>query len=163
MAGIRQTSSGLTFKKDAKRLIPYSKFKFVVEIGGFKKAGFHKCSGLEATAEVMKYRDGGDSNQYHKGPGTVDYSNITLERGMSDDTDLYKWMTTIAALDDANASLDVKKDFSIVMQDRDGAEVKRWNVYGAFPVAYKTEEFDAESNDPMLETLELSIDGFELV
>ena len=162
MAAVKQTSSGLTFKKDAKRLLPYSKFKFVIEIGGFKKAGFHKCSALEATAEVMKYRDGGDSNQYHKGPGTVDYSNITLERGMSDDTDMYDWMTKIAALDDANSKSDYKKDLSIVLQDRDGSEVKRWNVYGAFPVSYKTDEFDAESNDPMLEYLELAIDGFEL-
>lgn len=162
MPAIRQTSSGLGFKKDPTRLIPYSKFRFLVEIDGFVRAGFHKCTGLEAKTEVRKYRDGGDSNQMHKGPGTTDFSNITLERGMSDDFDFVTWYKEAANIDDATVINNPKRDLAIILLDTNGTEARRWNVYGAFPVSYKFDELDAESNDNMLEYLELSIDSAEL-
>lgn len=158
---IRQQTSGLTFKKDPTRLLPYSKFRFLVEIDGFAKAGFHKCSGLEAKIETRKYRDGGDSNQFHKGPGTTDFSDITLERGMSEDEDFVTWFKQTSNIDDATVSTNPKRNLAIILQDTDGSEVKRWNVYGAFPNTYKFDELDAESNDNMLEYLTLTIDAFE--
>lgn len=158
---IRQTTSGLTFKSDPTRLLPYSKFKFLVEIDGFRKAGFHKCSGLEATTEIRKYRDGGDSSQFHKGRGTTDYADVTLERGMSEDTDFMNWFVETASLDDAGVTQSYKRDLSIILLDEDGTEVKRWNVFGAFVTKYNFDEMDAESNDNMLEYITLAIDGFE--
>lgn len=160
---IRQTTSGLTFKSDPKRLVPYSKFKFLVEIDGFVKAGFHKVSGLEAKTEVRKYRDGGDTNQLHKAPGTTDFTDITLERGMSEDTDFISWYKEASFIDDATVYKNPKRDLTIILCEADGSEVRRWNVYGAFPINYKFDELDAESNDNLLEYLTLSIDAFELV
>jgi len=160
---IRQTTTGLTFKSDPTRLLPYSKFKFLVEIEGFVKAGFHKCSGLEAITEVRKYRDGGDTNQFHKGPGTTDFADITLERGMSEDNDFVNWFKQASFIDDATVYSNPKRNLSIILCEADGSEVKRWNVYGAFPINYKFDELDAESNDNMLEYITLSIDAFEPV
>lgn len=161
MPAVRQTSSGLKFNNDPKRLVPYAKFKFLVEIDGFVRAGFKKVSGLETKIEVRKYRDGGDSNQFKKGVGTSDVSDITLERGMSDDGDMVAWIKQTANIDDATVLTNPKRNLSIILNDADGKEAKRWNVLGAFPINHKFDEFDAESNDNMIEYLTLSIDAYE--
>lgn len=159
----RQVSTGQSFA-DSRRHMPYGKYRFLVEIDGFRLAGFHKCSGLEQKTEQRKYRDGGDNTTFHKGPGLTDYSDITLERGMSEDSDFVKWASNTHNLDgNLSNDPDYRRNLSIILQDHAGNEVKRWNVYECWVNNYKFDDFDAESNDNMLEYITICHEGFELV
>lgn len=159
----RGDASGQSFD-DARRKNPYQKYNFIVDIDDFAKAGFQTVSGLEKKVNVVEYRDGGDYNSKRKEPGWVDYPNITLARGMSDDKDMKDWANKTMNIDGENvASLDAKKDLTITLQDGGHNAVRKWNVYDAFVVDYKFDDLDAESDDFLIETMELAHEGWEEV
>src|SRR5260370_4035739 len=55
-------------------------------------AGFSECTGLDATLEVMEYKEGGVNDHVHKLPTRASHSNITLKRGILFlEDDLWKW------------------------------------------------------------------------
>lgn len=141
----------------------YKKFKFVVEIDGVARAAFQKCSKLEAEIAIIEQHEGGALTP-DKSLGRVKFSNITLERGATDDLDLYNWF--LQAIDfTANTGLkdgEVKRNFDIVQQDRDGSELRRWNVFGGLPAKFSPGEWDNTSDENTMESIELAIDGFAL-
>src|SRR5213596_3298212 len=70
---------------------PYRSYNFLVEIDGITRAGFRECSGLDATQTPITYREGNEPLTMRKLPGLVEYSNITLTRGITDDHELWDW------------------------------------------------------------------------
>lgn len=164
MAGyVRGVTSGQTFT-DSTRKNPYQKFNFLVEIDDFAKAGFRTVSGLEKKVNVVEYRDGGDNNSKRKEPGWTDYPNITLTRGMSQDKDLITWANESMNLDGVKATaVQTKRDLTITLNDARQEPVRRWNVYEAFVVSYKFDDLDADSDDFLIETIELAHEGWEEV
>jgi phage tail-like protein len=83
------------------------------------------------------------------------YSNITLKWGMTDDTDLYDWhrSTVLGNIE--------RKNGSIVLLNRAGEEVARWNFFRAWPTKYDGPDLNAEGNDASIEMLELAHEGVE--
>lgn len=164
MAGyVRGVTSGQTFI-DSTRKNPYQKFNFLVEIDDFAKAGFKTVSGLEKKVNVVEYRDGGDNNSKRKEPGWTDYPNITLTRGMSQDKDLITWANESMNLDGVKkTAVQTKRDLTITLNDARQVPVRRWNVYEAFVASYKFDDLDADSDDFIIETIELAHEGWEEV
>lgn len=157
----RGITSGQTFT-DGSRKNPYLNFNFLVEIDDFAKAGFNKCSGLEKKVNTVEYRDGGDNNSKRKEPSWVDFPPITLSRGMSQDKDLINWANKTMNLDGAwSTSVIAKRDMTITLHDAKHDPVRRWNVYECFVSNYKFGDFDAESDDYMIETVEITHEGWE--
>ena len=70
------------------RTDPYRNFNFLVEIQGIIQASFMDCGGLEATTEVVEYREGGDNTTVRKLPGKTSYSDITLKWGLTSSAEL---------------------------------------------------------------------------
>jgi phage tail-like protein len=141
----------------------YKKFKFVVEIDGIARAAFQKCSQLEAEIAIIEQWEGGALTA-DKSLGRVKFSNVTLERGATDDLDLFNWFKQAINFT-ANTGLkdgEVKRNFDVVQQDRDGAELRRWNVFGGLPAKFKAGEWDNTSDENVLESIELAIDGFDI-
>lgn len=160
---VRGVTSGQTFT-DSTRKNPYQKFNFLVEIDDFAKAGFKTVSGLEKKVNVVEYRDGGDNNSKRKEPGWTDYPNITLTRGMSQDKDLITWANESMNLDGVKkTAVQTKRDLTITLNDARQVAVRRWNVYEAFVASYKFDDFDADSDDFIIETIELAHEGWEEV
>ncbi|CAA9360673.1 MAG: FIG01131549: hypothetical protein, partial [uncultured Chloroflexia bacterium] len=79
------------FSVNPHRLDPYENFKFRVVWDGKPVAGVSKISGLKRTTEVVQHRDGGQPNSTRLSPGTTTYQPITLERGLSHDTEFDDW------------------------------------------------------------------------
>jgi hypothetical protein len=75
------------FSVNAQRFDPYKNFKFRVKWDGRYVAGVSKCSALKRTTEVVKHREGGDPSSSRKSPGRTEYEAITLERGVTHDTE----------------------------------------------------------------------------
>lgn len=163
MAYTRGATSGQTFK-DGSRRNPYQKYNFLVEIDGFAKAGFRKCTGLEKKVNVVEYRDGGDNNSKRKEPGWVDFPNITLERGMSQDTDMHTWSLESMNLDGlSKTASQIKRDLTITLNDPRQEAVRRWNLYECWVVSYKFDDLDADSDDFIIESIEIAHEGWEEV
>jgi phage tail-like protein len=74
---------------------------------------------------------------------------------MGDDTDLYEWHRDVIRGDFE------RKNGSIVLFDRKGDEVARWNFVRAWPTKYDGPDLNAVANDPAIELIELAIESIE--
>jgi phage tail-like protein len=135
----------------------YRAFQFLVEIDGITNARFQEVGGLDATIDVVEYREGGDILGTRKFPGQTKHSNLSLKRGYTDDTQLYKWFEDVMT----GRTENIRKHLSVVQIDMAGQEVLRWNLYQAFPVKYTAPSFNAKGNDLSIETLELAYERIE--
>ena len=142
----------------------YKKFKFVVEIDGFAYAGFQKCSKLEAIIAVAEQSEGG-SIIPNKSASRVKFTDITLDRGATDDLDMFNWFKTVvdAAANSGGAPASYKRNLDIVQQARDGTTKRRWRLTGAFPTMFSPGEWDNDSDDNAIESAKLTFDLFDLV
>lgn len=134
---------------------PYVNFNFLVEIDGITAAGFQEASGLDSSIEVIEYREGGNNITVRKYPGQVKHSNVTLKRGLTDNTELYDWHKQWADGDPAAP----RKNGSIVLLDRQGQERARWNFFNGWPCKWTGPGLNAEQNDIAIESLEIAHEG----
>src|SRR5882757_136206 len=79
------------FTVNPNRLDPYKNFKFRVKWDGKYVAGISKVSALKRMTEVVKHRDGGNLSTSYKSPGRTEYEPVTLERGVTHDTEFEAW------------------------------------------------------------------------
>src|SRR5262249_61796983 len=77
------------------RVDPYRGFNFLVEIDGITQGGFQEVSGLDASTASIDYREGTDPNHSRRLTGLNSYSAITLNRGITDSDELWKWRQTV--------------------------------------------------------------------
>jgi len=141
----------------------HKKFKFVVEIDGVASAGFQKCSELSVEVANVQYSEGGALIP-NKSPGRLTFADVTLERGATQDQDLFDWMTQVADAS-ANAGLnepEFKRNLDIVQQDRDGSELRRWRLNNAWPVKFVAGDWDNEADENVIESVTLTYDFFEI-
>jgi phage tail-like protein len=134
---------------------PYGSFNFLVEIDGISRAAFQQCSGFDSSTEVIEHREGGDNTTPRKLPGMTKYSNISLKSGLTDSRELQDWAHRVI-LGDIE-----RKNGSIVLLDRKGQEVARWNFVRAWPAKWDGPDFNAETSDVAIETLELAHEGIQ--
>ncbi|HEU0139790.1 MAG: phage tail protein [Bryobacteraceae bacterium] len=139
------------------RVDPYGSFDFLVEIDGIARAAFSEASGFDSSIDVVEYREGGDIPTMRKLPAKTKYSNITLKWGSTNDRELYDWHMQWIKGDPAAT----RRNGSIVMLDRGGQEVARWNFVNAWPMKWTGPSFNAKNNDVAIETLELAHEGIE--
>lgn len=140
----------------------HKKFKFVVEIDGVQSAHFQKCSELSAEIAKIEYFEGG-ALIANKSPGRVTIPDITLERGATEDGDLFKWFKDTV---DLTSQLGLKEDaikrtFDIVQIDRNGEELRRFTCNGAWPTKFVAGDWDNEADENVIEKVTLSIDSWD--
>lgn len=141
----------------------YDAYTYLVKIDGFVRAGFNKCTGLSGESEVINYSEGGNLTD-HKSPGKVNFGDITLERGATDNNEMYEWWREVYNVRTGSGSADMeelKKSIIIEQLNRAGTAVQKWKVYGAWPRTYKPGDWDSDSNEKRIESMELVNDGFE--
>lgn len=135
----------------------YRGFQFLVEIDGVSNAKFQEVGGVDATTDVIEYREGGDALGTRKLPGQTKHSNLSLKRGYTDDSQLYTWFEDVMT----GRTEKIRKNISIVQLDMNGQEKFRWNLFQAFPVKYTAPAFNAKTNDLAIETLEIAYERLE--
>ena len=79
-------------------LYPFTSFRFAVAINvpaispdPLCNAAFAECDGLEMTMDVKTIREGGNNSAQIRLFGAVNYSLLTLKRGMTANFDLWNW------------------------------------------------------------------------
>ncbi len=134
---------------------PFGNYNFLVEIDGIARAAFQECSGFDSTIDVIEHREGGENTTPRKLPGQTKYSNLSLKWGLTDSRELYDWHRQVV-----NGDIE-RKNGSIVLLDRKGEEVLRWNFFRAWPTKWDGPDLNAEGTDVAIETLELAHEGVE--
>ena len=132
---------------------PYVNYNFLVEIDGITRAAFQECSGFDSTVDVIEHREGGENTTLRKFPGMTKYSNLVLKWGLTDDRELYDWHRRIV-----EGEIE-RKNGSIVLLDRRGQEVKRWNFVRAWPTKWDGPDLNAEGTDVAIESVEFVHEG----
>ncbi|MHC5058871.1 MAG: phage tail protein [Planctomycetota bacterium] len=141
------------------RVDPFPRFNFVVEIEGIARAGFMTVSGLEDETETREYREGGDQSSVRKLAGLNSYSPLVLEMGSTFDTSLWDWRQKVKR----EGAQGNRKSISIIQQNEMREEVKRWQVFDAWPSKFTGPELDASSSDTAVESVEIQHEGLDLV
>jgi len=150
----------------------HDKFKFIVEIDGIQSAGFNKMSELSVEAAKIEYSEGGALIP-HKSPGRLTFTDVTLERGATEDLDMYAWFNDVANAASFGAGAVpagqgaglpdplYKRTLDVIQQDRDGTTLRRWRLYNAWPQKFVAGEWDNDSDEKVIEMVTLTYDFFE--
>ncbi len=153
------------FRVNPKRFDPYKNFKFRVKWDGRYVAGISKVGTLKRTTEVVKHREGGDPSSSRKTPGRTEFEAITLERGVTHDTEFEAWASKVWSL---NAGLgseislqDFRKDIIIDVFNEAGQLVISYNVYRCWVSEYQAlPDLDANANAVAIQHVKLENEGW---
>ncbi len=151
------------FPVNTHRRDPYRNFKFRVRWDGRFVAGISKVSALKRTTEPVLHRDGGALSRAIGSPGKTRYEPITLERGLTHDTEFEDWANLVFSQDgDGAISLkNYRKDISIEMYNLQGAIVFRYNVFRCWVSEYQAlPELDSNGASMAIEKIVLENDGW---
>ncbi|KKN72174.1 hypothetical protein LCGC14_0413110 [marine sediment metagenome] len=142
----------------------HDKFKFLVEIDGVLSAAFNKCGELSAEFAKIEYSEGGTLIP-NKTPGRMTFADVTLERGVASDLDLFLWFsqTGIASANFGLPEPAYKRDLDIVQKDRDNTTLRRWHLNNAWVLKFVAGEWDNDADEKAIEMVTLTYDFFELV
>ena len=154
------------FSVNTERFDPYKNFKFKVKWDGRYVAGVSKVGMLKRTTEMVEHREGGDPSIVRKSPGQTKYDPITLERGVTHDTEFEKWANKVWNFGSglgAEVSLkDFRKDMLIEIYNEAGQVVLAYKIYRCWVSEYQAlPELDASGNAVAIQTLKLENEGWE--
>jgi phage tail-like protein len=154
------------FSVNATRFDPYKNFKFRVRWDGRVVAGISKVGALKRTTEVVKHRDGGDPSTSRKSPGRTEFEAITLERGVTHDTEFEKWANKVwnfgAGLGSEVSLRDFRKDLIIEVYNESGQLALAYRVFRAWVSEFQAlPDLDANANAVAIQHIKLENEGWE--
>jgi phage tail-like protein len=154
------------FAVNPQRFDPYKNFKFRVKWDGRYVAGVSKVGALKRTTEVVKHREGGDPSSSRKSPGRTEFEAITLERGVTHDTEFEKWANKIWNFGSglgAEVSLkDFRKDIIIDVYNEAGQLALSYRIYRSWVSEFQAlSDLDANANAVAIQSLKLENEGWE--
>ena len=138
------------FSVNATRFDPYKNFKFRVKWDGKYVAGISKVGALKRSTEPVEHREGGDPSTSRKSPGRTKYEAITLERGVTHDTEFEKWANKVwnygAGLGAEISLRDFRKDLVIDFFNEAGQLAISYRIFRAWVSEYQAlPELDANN------------------
>ena len=157
---------GKIFPANLNRFDPYKAYRFLVYFGKSTTpvAAVSKVGAVKRSSDVIEYKEGGNAIIL-KGLGRTKYEPITLERGVTQDTDFATWANYAQVLDQGapNTSLaNLRKEVSIVLLDEEALPVLRYVVHRAWVSEFQAlPELDAGGNTIAIETIKMENEGWE--
>jgi phage tail-like protein len=154
------------FTVNAQRFDPYKNFKFRVKWDGRYVAGISKVGALKRTTEVVEHREGGDPSTSRKSPGRNKFEAITLERGVTHDTDFEAWAHKVwnfgAGLGSEVSLASFRKDLLIDVYNEAGQLSLSYKVYRAWVSEFQAlPDLDANANAVAIQHIKLENEGWE--
>ena len=147
------------------QVFPFVAFNFSVEITGsgitgagtpkpICTAAFSECDGIEITMDVKTLKEGGANHRLVRLTGPVNFGQLTLKRGMTDNFDLWDWFRAVVA-DPA-----LRADAEVVMLGRDGStERAGFLLRRCLPVKLKAPALNAKDGMVAIEELQLAYES----
>jgi phage tail-like protein len=149
------------FSVNAQRLDPYKNFKFRLKWDGRYVAGLSKMSALKRSTEVV----GGPSTA-RKSPGRTKFDSITIERGVTHDSEFEAWANKawrLASAPGAKTSLeDLRKDLIVELYDEAGRLAIAYKLLRCWVSEFQAlPDLDAGANAVAIQHMKLENEGWE--
>ena len=157
---------GKPFTVNTSRYSPYAAFNFLVYFGNGTQAvaGVSKVGGLKRTTAPIEYKEGGN-RVVLKSPGRTVYDAITLERGITHDTDFMDWADAVQRLDKGAPVISLKnlrRELRVELLNEQGAAVHRYFMHRCWVSEYQAlPDLDAGGTGVALEHIKLENEGWE--
>ena len=154
------------FTVNAQRFDPYKNFKFRVKWDGRYVAGLTRVGGLTRTTQVVSHREGGDPSTIRKSPGQTDYAPVTLERGVTHDTDFEQWANQAwnygAGLGAEVSLRNFRRDVTVELYNEAGQLAIAYHVFRCWVSQYTAlPQLDAASNAVAIQSITLENEGWQ--
>jgi len=154
------------FAVNAQRFDPYKNFKFRVKWDGRYVAGVSKVGALKRSSELVEHREGGDPSTSRKSPGRTKFEAISLERGVTHDTEFEKWANKVWNFGSglgAEVSLkDFRKDLIIEVYNEAGQLALAYKVFRCWVSEFQAlPDLDANANAVAIQSIKLENEGWE--
>jgi phage tail-like protein len=154
------------FTVNPQRFDPYKNFKYRVKWDGKYVAGISKCSSLKRTTDVVEHREGGDPSTSRKSPARTKYDAITLERGVTHDTEFEKWANKVWDFGGGAGTevslADFRKDVIVDLFNEAGQKVISYKVYRCWVSEYQAlPDLDANAGAVAIQHIKLENEGWE--
>jgi phage tail-like protein len=157
---------GKPFSVNINRSDPYKSYAFLVYFGTSTTpvAGVSKVTGLKRSSDPIDYKEGGNGI-IRKGLGRTKYEAITLERGITHDTDFENWANAAQVLDKGAPSTSLKnlrQEVRIDLLNEERQPVLRYIVHRCWVSDYQAlPDLDAGGNAVAIEHIKLENEGWE--
>lgn len=143
---------------------PLTAFNFAVEIypdgasAPLAEAAFAECDGIELTMDVKTIREGGANDRAYRVPGVINYSNVTLKRGVTANLDLWSWVEQSVADPGLRANAEV-----VLFQPDGTTEAMRYQLHRCLPIKFKAPALSAKDGQIAIEEFQLAYEKFTIV
>jgi phage tail-like protein len=121
-------------------------------------------TGLKRSSDPIEYKEGGNAI-IRKGLGRTKYEAITMERGITHDTDFELWANAAQLLDKGAPTTSLKnlrKELRIDFLNEERQVVLRFNVHRCWVSEYQAlPDLDAGTNAIAIEHIKLENEGWE--
>ena len=157
---------GKIFTVNIARFDPYKTYRFLVYFNPSTSpvAAVSKVSALKRSSDVIEYKQGGDA-LILKGLGRTKYEPITMERGVTFDTDFEEWANAAQVLKKGAPSTSLaklRKEISIVLLNEQAQPVHRYFVHRCWVSEFQAlPDLDAGANAVAIEHIKIENEGWE--
>ena len=166
-ARARRATMGKPFTVNINRYDPYKTYRFLVYFGTNTTpvAAVSKVGALKRSSDVIEYKEGGNAIIL-KGLGRTKYEPITLERGVTHDTDFEEWANAPQVLDKGAASHVAGKPaqgaHASCSSTRRRSRCTRYFVHRCWVSEFQAlPDLDAGANAIAIEHIKLENEGWE--
>jgi phage tail-like protein len=115
--------------------------------------GFSECTGLEMSLKVEEYKEGGRNSAVLKFPTRVEWTNITLKKGMGAGTALWDWHYGFVE------GRGKRRDGIIALLTDLHVPNNIWYFRRGLPVKYSGPSLNATQNNVAIESIEIAHEG----
>lgn len=155
------------FPVNTSRFDPYKSYRFLVYFGQSTTpvAAVSKIGALKRSSDVIEYKEGGNAITL-KGLGRTKYDPITLERGITQDTDFIAWADFAQKLDNGHPSTSLKnlrREIRIQLLNEEGQPVHGYLVHRCWVSEFQAlPDLDAGASAVAVEHIKLENEGWEV-
>jgi phage tail-like protein len=155
------------FPVNTGRFDPYKTYRFLVYFGTSTTpvAAVSKVTALKRSSDVIEYKEGGNAIIL-KGLGRTKYEPITLERGVTQDTDFITWADAAQKLDQGHPTTslaNLRREIRIQLLNEGGQAVHSYIVHRCWVSEFQAlPDLDAGANMVAVEHIKLENEGWEI-
>lgn len=157
---------GIPFPVNIHRYDPYKNYRFLVYFvpSTTPVAGVSKVGAIKRSSDVIEYKSGGDMI-IRKGLGRTKYEPITIERGVTFDTDFQTWANAAQVLDQGSPSqslANLRREVRIELQNEEGQAVHAYLVHNCWVSEFQAlSDLDGGGNAVVIEHIKMENEGWE--
>lgn len=154
------------FTVNTSRFDPYKNYRFLVYFGTGTSpvAAVSKVSALKRSSDAIDYMEGGNGIIL-KGLGRTKYEPITMERGITFDTDFEDWANAAQVLTKGSPSTslqNLRKEIAIELLNEAYQPVHRYKVHRCWVSEFQAiPDLDAGQNAVAIEHIKIENEGWE--